>query len=215
MPIKAVVFDMDGVLIDSREFITRAIEDVLAARGLSTTAEQMAAVTGKPIHAMYEVFAPELDPFELEAAHIRHHDAHLHLLKAYEGTRQTLTGLRTAGYRLGLFTGSDLAMAQDRLNQFELTDYFDSIFGLPRYTKHKPDPEGLLLCLEELACSAAEAVYIGDGIGDMAAGRTAGMRATIGITHGFSAAADLRTAGADYIIDSLAPLPALLTTLAD
>ncbi len=208
--LEAIIFDMDGVVLDSREFIHQAFENVLTARGVETTRQQMAAVTGKPIRAMYELLAPQHDAAELETAHIEHHDAHLHLLQAYEGGREVLTQLRDAGYRIGMFTGSYTAMALDRLQRFELEEFFEVIIGADKCSEHKPSPDGLLRCLGELSCAPADAIYIGDGIGDMLAGKASGVRATIGITHGMSSKDELQQHNPDYIIDSLTELPALL-----
>jgi HAD superfamily hydrolase (TIGR01509 family) len=206
--IGAIVFDMDGVILDSREFIGRAFEDVLAARGLTVTPEQMSKVTGKPVHAMYEFFAPGHDSAELTKAHMAHHDQNLHLLKDYTGAAEVLTALQR-DYKLGIFTGFN-ELSRQRLEMFGLSQYFETIIDTTRYTKHKPDPEGLLICLDELQVSPAKAIYVGDGISDMVAGHAAGVKAVVGITHGFSSREDLITNGADYIIDSLSELTEVL-----
>lgn len=204
---------MDGVLIDSREFISQAMLHALGKVGVSATEAAIASVTGKPIHAMYEVLAPEHNPRELEALHKAHHLEHLHLLQSYEGAHEVLGELRDEGYKIGLFTGGD-KLTYDRLDQFGLTHYFDSIFDVTRYTRHKPDPEGLQLCMGELGVTAGSTVYVGDGVGDMIAGRAAAVRATIGITHGFGSHEDLTAAGATHLIDSLRSLPELVERVA-
>lgn len=204
---------MDGVLVDSRAAIYQAFEDVLAANGVTgVTRQDMDAVNGKPIHAMYAILAPEHDSHALQEAHVQHHEKNPHLFKAYDRVAEVLDTLHKQGLKIGLFTGFD-KRTYDRLAQFELTDYFDSVMECTRYTKHKPDPEGLLLCLDELGATPETAVYIGDAVSDVLAGKAAGMRATVGVTQGFGARDALEGAGADYIIDSLGELPALLTKL--
>lgn len=209
--IRAVVFDMDGVIIDTRELISQAIADVLASRGLSTTPEQIAAVTGKPVRAMYEVFAPGHDAGELEAAHMAHHEENIHLLRDYPDAAATLAQLKET-YKLGIFTGFN-ELSRERLSRFDLVPYFETIVDTTRYVKHKPDPEGLMLCLNDLEVSPEQAVYVGDGVSDMLAGKAAGVHAVIGITQGFGSREALEANGADYIIDSLSELPSLLTKL--
>lgn len=204
---------MDGVVIDSRELVYRAMEDTLATKGVTdVTREQMAIVTGKPIHAMYALLAPHHDAFELEKAHLAHHDENLHLVKAYDGANTVLDALKAAGLKVGLFTGFN-ELTYDRLEQVGLTGYFESIVECTRYTNHKPDPEGLVLCMQELGVSSAQTVYIGDGVSDILAGKAAKVRATVGITQGFGARDALQAAGADYLIDSLSELPALIGTI--
>jgi HAD superfamily hydrolase (TIGR01509 family) len=206
--IKAVVFDIDGVLIDSKLLITEAIKDVLATRGLAVSAEQMAAVAGQPIAAMYKSFAPALDAAELEREHVAHNELHLDLLRAHNGAAEVLDKL-SKEYKIAAFTGLN-ALARQRLALFGLDSYFPSIIDSTRYTHHKPDPEGLLLALDEVGVAADVAIYVGDAKNDVGAGKAAGVCAVIGITHGFSTRADLEDAGADYIIDSLSDLPAVI-----
>jgi HAD superfamily hydrolase (TIGR01509 family) len=208
--IKAVVFDMDGVLIDSRELIYRAMEDTLATNGVDgVTRERIAAVTGKPIHAMYTLLAPNHDAYALEKADLAHYDRNMHLLEVYDGAAEVLEGLNASGLKVGLFTGFG-ELTYDRLRRFNLESYFGSVVECTRYTNHKPDPEGLLLCLRELGVAPHEAVYIGDGVSDIVAGKAADVHAVVGITQGFGARDALAAAGADRIIDSLTELPAIL-----
>jgi HAD superfamily hydrolase (TIGR01549 family) len=211
MKIKAIVLDMDGTFLDSRELIYQAMHDVLALRSIAVTQEEMAAVTGQPVQAMYRALAPDHDPAELELEHLKHHEEHLDLLRVYPEAHEALSELSNR-YKLGVFTGFD-KQTYERLDQFELRSYFESIVENTRYAKHKPDPEGLYLCMKELGVEPAGTVYIGDGVTDMEAGRAAKVAATVGITHGFSAAIDLKAAGADYIIDSLTELAPLIAKI--
>lgn len=208
MKLKAIVFDMDGTFLDSRELIYQAMHDVLALRSIAVTRQEMAAVTGQPVQVMYRALAPAHDPAELELEHLKHHEEHLDLLRVYPDAHEVLADL-SKRYKLGVFTGFD-KLTYDRLDQFKLRPYFRSIVENTRYVKHKPDPEGLYLCMRELDVTPAETLYIGDGVTDMKAGKSAGVAAVVGITHGFSSASDLQATGADYIIDSLIELPALL-----
>jgi HAD superfamily hydrolase (TIGR01549 family) len=209
--VAAIVLDMDGTFLDSRELIYQAMNDVLAVRNVAVTREEMAAVTGQPVQAMYRVLAPEHDPAELELEHLKHHEDHLDLLDIYPEAHEVLAYL-SQHYKLGIFTGFD-KLTYERLDQFKLRPYFQSIVENTRYTKHKPDPEGLVLCMQELGVSPDTTVYVGDGITDMKAGKAAGVMMTIGITHGFGSPVDLQAAGADRLIDSLKALPQLLDTI--
>lgn len=200
---------MDGTLIDSRELIVRAFEDILAEHNVEVTRQQIIETTGKPIQAMYGILAPSLDPAGLEVKHLAHHKENIHLLKGYQDVNEVLESLQKE-YKLGIFTGFDKT-THERLQSFGLTDYFQSVVECTMYTAHKPDPEGLLLCMDQLGVSdPVQVVYVGDGVSDIVAGKNAGVKAAIGITHGFSDRATLENAGADYVIDSLAELRPLL-----
>lgn len=208
--VKAVIFDMDGTLLDSREFIYRAIEEGLAAHGVILTREEIGKVTGRPVKAVYELLAPQLDSDELEKAHLAHHEQNLDLLRLYDGAEDILRLLKDNGYKIGLFTGFN-KLTYDRLDRFGITGLFDSIVESTRYVAHKPDPEGLYVCMNDLGIQKAEeVVYVGDGITDMEVGKRARIALTVGMTQGFCTPEALYEYGADKVIDSLRELPDLI-----
>jgi HAD superfamily hydrolase (TIGR01549 family) len=209
--IEAVVFDMDGVLFDSREMIYQAMEHVLAIRNITdVTRDDMAGVTGKPIAEMYRVLIPGIENVDdLEREHLAHHDENLHLLQGFDDTEASLRRLRDQNYLLGVFTGFN-ELTYGRLDQFGIREYFHQIVETTQYKKFKPDPEGLLLCIDRLATTPDRVIYIGDGKSDMYAGKAAGVQQTIGFTQGFGSREALLEAGADRTIDSLNELIELL-----
>ncbi len=211
--IESVIFDMDGVIIDSRELIYKAMEDVLLEKQVSNVSrEDMAHVTGKPVHAMYSLLAPHLDAYELERAHFAHHDANMHLLNEYPDVHTVLKELQNKNIKIGLFTGFN-ELTYSRLEQFDLRSYFEAIVESSQYTEHKPHPEGLLICMEKLSTTPVQTVYVGDGVSDIIAGKSGGVRAVVGITQGFGSQEALESAGADYIIGSLTELPSIVNSL--
>ncbi|SRR6266702_79519 len=193
---------MDGTLVDSREMILGAMEATLAANGAVMTREQIVAVTGKPVSAMYAALAPHLDSAELEKMHFAHQAASGLSKAEYENAREVLDFLRAKGLKLGVFTGFD-QRALDDLQEVGLFDYFGSIVDCTRYKAHKPDPEGLLLCMQELGVVPDETIYVGDGVGDITAGLAAGAHKTVGIAHGFTSPEKLAAAGADAVVANL------------
>lgn len=212
--IKAVIFDVDGTIVDSRELIYTAFEDVLGSRGIHLTRPEIAIVTGKPVQAMYGILAPNHDVVQMEIEHLQHHEENVELLGAYPGIVEMLEALKASGLTLGLFTGFN-QLVHDRLAKVGLSEsLFGSIIDNTMYTAHKPDPEGLLECMNQLGVTNPdEVVYVGDGIADMGAGKNAKVALTIGVTHGFTAADDLKNAGADVVFDSLDALPKFIQEL--
>jgi pyrophosphatase PpaX len=211
--IEAVVFDMDGVVLDSRELIYRAFEDTLATHGVEGVSREMInEVLGKPVYAMYELLAPHKDAYQLEKEHIDSHNYHLDLIKPYPDAKQTLEIIRGKGMKTAIFTGFN-ELTFERLDQIALREFFDVVVDSTQYKEHKPSPEGLFLALKELSVSPEQAVYIGDAVSDMLAGKAAGVRATIGITQGFGSREALEAAGADYIVNALSELPELMHKL--
>jgi len=210
--VNAVVFDMDGTLINSREKIMKGIDATLRSKGVIRTHDQMTAVMGKPIPVMYELLAPGHDLQELVALNFKNQEALEHTVARFDHAVELLQKLRGQGIKIGLFTGFDDG-TYAALREYELLDYFDSVFECTRYTKHKPDPEGLLLCMQELGVLPKETVYIGDSITDITAGLAAEVYKTVGISHGFTSRERLLEVGAEHIVDDLVEFEAYLASL--
>lgn len=177
-PPLAILFDLDGTLIDTYrlylESYRRALEPHL---GYAPTDREIAARHPSSERRFL------LDWLGAEAgaachAEMRRWYAELHASLGegvYEGAREMLAGLRSAGYRLGIVTGkgSDAwavtEVAVD-LGPFDVVITDDDVHAA------KPDPGGLLAAADALGVAPAQAVYVGDSTVDMKAGRNAGMR---------------------------------------
>jgi pyrophosphatase PpaX len=177
-PVRAVLFDLDGTLIDTfhlyLEAYSRALEPHLGRR---PTAEDW---TGRRISSERHFLAEWLGDEggrECHAAMQRHYEAlHGALCEgAYDGVREMLAGLRSAGYPVGIVTGKgrrawEVTRDAVDLGAFEVVVTEDDV-EFP-----KPHPAGLTVALEAMGVAPGAAVYIGDSVTDMEAGREAGMR---------------------------------------
>ena len=90
-----------------------------------------------------------------------------------------------------------------------LSELVDIVIDAESTTKHKPDPTPVLLALEKLSCSAADAIYVGDAPVDIQAGRAAGTR-TIGTLGGPFSRARLEQESPDVILQDVRGVPAFL-----
>jgi pyrophosphatase PpaX len=130
----------------------------------------------------------------------REHNEPLHAtLECCAGMDDALATLRDRGHRLGIVTAKrrltvDLAFARLPIEQL-----FETVVGGDETEHHKPHPEPLLLALERLGASPADAAYVGDSPFDMQAAKAAGLYA-IGVSWGRIHTAD-KLADADVIVD--------------
>lgn len=204
MKLKAILFDLDGTLRDTREVIYPALEHALKEHlGKSPTREKMLPY----IHyhrAIHKEFAPNIDYSEFRSTYMGKLDELRITTIAYEGANDIVKKLRTAGYKLGIVTSGP--SAAEYLAGQGIADNFDVIVGGNDVKEHKPSPIPVIAALNALGIKPKEAVMIGDLQVDIIAARAAGLRATIGITHGFGTAKMLTDAGADYIIHSFKEL---------
>jgi phosphoglycolate phosphatase len=212
--VRAVLFDVDGTLVDSIEAYHRVAELAAAPYGISIPREAVrrALNTNEPF---WELALPAdlpdravLMPHLKEDAARQWQDA----LRVYGRTlpkvRETLETLQRRGARLGIVTGSRSSSLQP-LDESGLTKFFDAIITGQDVHRRKPDPEGLYRCAEMLGIVPSEAVYVGDTPLDIQASRAAGM-GSIAVLSGAGDSALLSAAGPDWIIYSLGELSGIL-----
>lgn len=206
--IKAVLFDYDGTLRDSKSLIYEGIEHAFKANNLAVPSHEELAPHMHHHSFVHKALAPEVsyDDFEHElSAKV---DELMPTVGLYPYVEDALVVLHNAGYRIGLVTAAKTAT--DDVKRLGIGEYFDVIVSGKDITKHKPDPEGINLALETLGIVANEAIYVGDMMTDMYAAQAAKLRACVGVTFGMANHRELETAGADYIINELIALPAVI-----
>ena len=207
--IRAVLFDLDGTLINSIDHIVDCWQHtVRTGLGVEMARETILPTIGRPLVACFEELAPgrgqELREIYVDYERGRHDTA----VQIIDGTHAVLAGLKEQGYRLGVVTAKVLDIALNGLRLFDLVDYFDVIVTLEDTERHKPYPDPVLAACERLGVQPSEAVYVGDALTDVEAGKAAGVL-TIGVTWGASGAG-IREAAPDYILASMDELPAML-----
>ncbi len=176
--IRCVLFDLDGTLIDTYglyvEAYLRTLEPYLGRR---LTVEELVRLGPTSELRLLRRALPGRD---VEAAHgefLRHYRLlhPTHFEGVYPGACEMLGALRDMGLRTGLVTGKsrgawEITAASADLGAFDATVTDEDV------VEGKPDPEGLVLALDRLGISAAEAVYVGDSVGDAKAARAAHVR---------------------------------------
>jgi len=213
MRIDAVIFDLDGTLIDTQELILASFRVATAeVLGQSVPDDEVVRYIGIPLIDQARILAPEhID--ELMERYRRHNLAlHDELIRYFEGTREMLEGLAQRGKLLAVVTSKRNRPAREGLDSFGLRPFFTIILGMEDTVKHKPDPEPLLEAARRLKVDPTHCVYVGDSIYDMQSARSAGMGA-IAALWGMHSAEQLRDAGAQYEASNPAEVCPLIDTL--
>lgn len=212
----AVLFDLDGTLIDSIELILNAAAHAFRdwPGGGPTAAEWLTGV-GIPLDtALRRYTSDDHEVARLFARYreyqMEHHDR---LIRCYDGVVDTVTELRRRSHPIGIVTSKSDALAHRGLQHVGLVEHMTTIVGCDSCTRHKPEPEPVLRALERLGYEPSEAVFIGDSVHDMEAGNAAGVT-TIAALWGPFTRADLEPASPKHYLDSIARLPALLDDIA-
>ena len=203
-----VLFDLDGTLVDSIELIVTAALNAFASRpGPSPSEAEIRNTIGRPLPTTFGPWLVDDNdlPFlisKYREYQLEHHDR---LTSAYDGIVDAVASLDAAGCQMGIVTSKVGFMAQRALDHTGLAKYMRCLIASDSTTRHKPEPEPVLLALEQLNASAETTMFVGDSPYDIQAGRAAGVCA-VGVSWGAFSVEVLRDAGATVIIDRPADL---------
>ena len=211
----AVLFDLDGTLIDSIELILNSARYAFQDREgyVPSDAEWLTGV-GIPLVNMFRRYAA--DEAEVTALigkyreyQLEHHDR---LVRCYDTVVETVDLIRAAGHPVAIVTSKAVWLAKRGLDHVGLGAHFDVIIGCDSCQRHKPDPEPVHIALERLSYRPDDAVFVGDSIHDMEAGRAAGV-ATVAALWGPFTREDLAASRPDHFLERMADLPAVLSRI--
>jgi phosphoglycolate phosphatase len=128
------------------------------------------------------------------------------------GVRMALRKLKKAGFRLAICTIRGSKATRLLLSKLKIDDFFEVVVTRDEAPKVKPHPSHIGLALELLGVPASRVVLVGDGKSDIEMARSAGVL-SVGVGSGLSTRSELEALGADYTIDSVRDLPALMRSI--
>ncbi len=209
--VRAVIFDVDGTLVDSVEAYRVVAERAAAPYDIPITREVVCQALNTNHPTFWELVVPGDQPNQAEIIAALKKEAMRQwpdVLREYggifPGLRETLEELKRQSRRIAIVTGSHGGSLQP-LKEAGLMGFFEAIITGGDVERRKPDPEGLLKCLDVLQVSPDETVYVGDTPTDVRASRAAGM-ASVAVLTGAGDSALLSAEGPDRIIYSQARL---------
>jgi phosphoglycolate phosphatase len=209
---RLIIFDVDGTLVDSQNFIVEAQKRAFLSLGMQpATRERALSIVGLSLDEAFTHLmdgdaskAPALSNAYRQAWQVmRHEPGYEDAL--YDGAKQAVEHLaRQPDTMLGIATGKSVRGVQHLFDQCGWHDLFVTV-QTSDHNPSKPAPDMILRALEETGADPAATVMIGDTSFDMAMARSAGVNA-IGVSWGYHPHEDLRKAGAKIIVDSFADL---------
>lgn len=183
--LRAVVFDLDGTLMDSLPLVLAAIQHAIEPYGGKTSMDIFAHLGGPPERFLAELVG---DVSRVPAAVRRlqtYHDENYHLIRPFDGARELLEGLVRAGIQVALWTGRDRESTQVLLRAHAMAPLLATFVCGDDLPTHKPDPAGLREILQRLELSTEEIMLVGDADVDVLGGHACGVD-TMLIRHGRS-----------------------------
>lgn len=205
LPIDAVLFDMDGVLADSEQFICRAAIAMFAEHGITAEPEDFLPFVGAGENAYLGGVAAKYDfPIEIERDKKRTYELYLEVIKgqmrSLPGVEQTIRACKQLGLRIAVATSADEIKMTATLSEIGLpVSIFDATVNGLEVELKKPHPDIYLEAAKRLGTDPKRCMVIEDAVNGIQAAKAAGAYCTA-LTTSFPA--DLLT-GADWIIKDL------------
>lgn len=207
----AVLFDLDGTLIDSVGLLLASVRHAFDGRSPAPTEDEWIAGIGTPLAKQLRPYAGTDDEAaEIQAAYRtfqrEHHDS---LTSAFDGVNDTLSELDRRGHPMGVVTSKSNEMMERGVNYVGLDRYMKTMIGADSCTIHKPDAFPVLLALQELGYNTDEAVFVGDSPHDVHAGNAAKVVSVAALWGPFTRE-QLQPSNPSYFLDSIRELPGLM-----
>ncbi len=199
-----VLFDLDGVLIDSHAAFTASVNHALGEYGLpARDADELRRFIGPPLRGTFAELGVARDDIDARVdAYRDHYGAHgAAVTTVFDGVPEMLSAIG-ARHRLVIATSKAASLAQAIVDELGLAPYFDALHGPADETSAEPKAQTVARALPAIA-------LVGDTRYDIEAARANGLRA-IGVAWGIGAEDDLRAAGAEAIAHDPDELEALL-----
>lgn len=172
---KAVVFDVDGTMVDTEDAVAEAKLKILAEKGRTMDrTEMLKKIWGKPRYKSFELLGIEDTP-ENHGKMTRYMLAFSHLITFYDGIKEILKQLHESGTRLGIVTSRIREELSYDITPSGLLPLFETSICYEDTAEHKPHPEPLQLFLKRSGLNASEILFIGDTIYDMQCADAAGV----------------------------------------
>lgn len=202
--VKAVIWDMDGVIANTAQYHLKGWQVVFQKRGVNYTEEDFQCNTGKRSDSIIrEVLGEKITQGEIMAI-IREKDENFRQLmkqniRPFPGVLKLITLLKEHGFKIAIASSAPMENIQLITQSLKIHNCFDTIVSGWEVTKGKPDPQTFLLAMEKMGVEAKDCIVIEDAIAGVTASKRAGI-CCIAVTN-TTPKENLREA--DLVIDTL------------
>ena len=190
MRLDAVLFDMDGTLLDTAPDFIAVCQAMRAERGLPPVNDQQVrdVVSGGARAMVSATFglqpeAPEFEALRLEFLERYQQGCAVHT-RLYDGMEALLRDIEKAGLAWGVVTNKPVRFAEPIMQQLKLAERSRVLICPDHVTRSKPDPEPLVLACKTLGVDPSRVLFVGDDLRDIESGRDAGTK-TAAVRYGY------------------------------
>lgn len=177
MKINTILFDLDGTLVDTNELIIQSFLHTLNGYYPNQyKREDVLPFMGPTLQETFEAIDKDRVEEMIIAYRKFNHEQHDVLVKEFDTVFETVKTLYEKGYKLGIVTTKVRSTVDMGLKLTKLDQFFDVVVTIDDVINAKPDPEPILLALEQLDSTADEAIMVGDNSHDIEGGKNAGTK---------------------------------------
>jgi phosphoglycolate phosphatase len=210
MPLKLIIFDLDGTLVDTVQDITNALNYALMSNGIKNlNVKETMKLVGEGVTRLVEKVLPEGKEYlkdDVMKKFLKYYSEHLiENSKEFLHVRETLENLNH--FKKAVISNKRETLSKRLLKERDLKKYFNLIVGSDTAGERKPSPIPVLYVISKLSVRPKESIVVGDSYYDIEAGKVAGTK-TVAVTYGYQPKELLK--GADYVIDDLKELVPLV-----
>lgn len=212
---KLVLIDLDGTLVDSVPDLAYCVDEMMKALGREPWGvEKVRSWVGNGVdrlvmRALTNTLWEDPESADFEQAHPIFMKLYTENTsgrsRLYDGVVEGIDYLRGNGFKVGCVTNKAEAFTVPLLKDMGIYDKFDVVVSGDTTPKKKPDPMPLLYAANQLGVKAEDCMMVGDSMHDVEAARNAGFQVAC-VPYGYNHGQDIREAGPDAVIDSLAEL---------
>lgn len=210
--IKAVIFDLDGVLVDTEVIYVKRMKEFYELYGIDISVDVLNAIVGGSLAVNWNIlkhFNPKEWDFEFFKSSYREFSASkefCYLEYLNEGAAEAVTALKQKGYLTALASSSSIERIERALLECHLTPLFASVLSGDMFSESKPNPEIYLKSAKTLGLNPSECAVIEDSYYGIQAGKRAGMTVIAKLDTTFG----IDQSQADYFISRLSEIVPLL-----
>ena len=220
LKVAAVIFDLDGTLIDSIDIYFAIVEKALERLNLPAVSRHRILAAAESEDFKWELILPQevlkrKEKIIDEAWAVINEIAPQMFadnLDLIQGAERIVENMASNGLKIGLVTSTQRQYLEAKMQPLKnagVDNLFEAIITSDDVEKRKPAPDALITCAQQLDMKPGNCVYVGDTTTDIKAGKAAGMR-TIGVLTGFDEYQTLETENPDAIIESVRNLPEVI-----
>lgn len=210
---KAVLFDLDGTLIDSSEGITKSVQYALKHFGIEEPdLTKLQKFIGPPLAGSFEnfyQFSKEDAQRAVKVYRERYVPIGCYEVKLYPHVKEAIVALKEKGYKICLASSKPEKLCRKIMEHLEIAELFDEICGASEDGKIGTKEEVLLELFRRIDVPKSEMVLVGDTIYDVEGANLVGIE-SIGVTFGFGDLEEMKASGAKAIIDDMMELVDIL-----